>query len=288
MIVSFSAGSGSDMIGRILARGLATPLGQPVIVENRAGGSGSVGAELAARAPADGHTLLLANMAHATNATLYRNPGYDLRRDFAPVTQVATSPSVIVLHPSVAVRSLADFVKLAKNRPDDIAYASGGIGTATFVAGELFKAHAGIKLLHVPYRSGGEALTAVLSAEVSAYFAPLATALAHMRQYRLRGLAVTSAKRVPIAPEYPTVAELGYPTYEAGNWYGILVPAKTPEETIAALRGAVLNALHAAETYKPLTELGYVLLGSEPDAFAAYIQAEMEKMARLLKDIRTQ
>lgn len=288
MIVSFSAGSGSDTLGRILARGIAQPLGQQVIVDNRAGAAGTIGAELVAKAPADGHTLLLANLAHAANVSLYRNLAYDLRRDFAPVTQVASSPSVVVVHPSVPARTLAEFVKLVKARPGDIAYSSGGIGTPTFVAGELFKSRAGINLLHVPYRSGGEAIRAVLSGQVSVYFAPMATALAQIRHKKLHALAVTSAKRVPVAPDYPTVAELGYPGYQAGNWYGIVVPAKTPDAIIAAIRGATLNALAAPETSRMLTELGYVLIGDEPAEFAAHIQSEIDNMARLLRELRAQ
>jgi tripartite-type tricarboxylate transporter receptor subunit TctC len=162
------------------------------------------------------------------------------------------------------------------------------VGTPTFVAGELFKRKAGVNLLHVPYRSGGEAITAVLSGEVSVYFAPMATALPNIRVARLRALAVTSAKRVPVLADYPTVAELGYPGYLAGNWYGIAVPARTAKETIAAIRGAALNALRLPETSKSLTELGYVLIGDDPDEFAAHIRSEIDSLTRILRDIRAQ
>ncbi|MCC6534338.1 MAG: tripartite tricarboxylate transporter substrate binding protein [Burkholderiales bacterium] len=288
LIVSFSAGSGSDTIGRLIARGLTQALGQQVIVDNRAGAAGNIGAELAARAPADGYALLLVNMGHAANAIMYKNLGYDLRRDFAPVMQIASSPSVVVLHPSVPAKTLPEFVKLAKARPGDIAYCSGGVGTPTFVAGELFKHQAGVNLLHVPYRSGGEAITAVLAGEVSVYFAPMATALPNIRQARLRALAVTSSKRVPVLSDYPTVAEMGYPGYQAGNWYGLAAPAKTAQEVIAAIRGAALNALRTPEINKALTDLGYVVIADEPDDFAAHIQAEIDKLSRILRDIRVQ
>jgi tripartite-type tricarboxylate transporter receptor subunit TctC len=218
--------------------------------------------------------------------TMYRNLTYDLRRDLAPVTQVATSPSLVVVHPALPVKTLAALVRLAKNKPGDINYSSAGIGTATFLAGELFKGHAGIDLLHVPYRSGGEAITAVVSGEVSVYFAPMAVALGHVRHGRLRPLAVTSIKRVPVLPEYPTVDESGYPGYQAGNWYGLCVPARTPKEIIAAIRGATLNALQSGDTSKALIDLGYVLVGDEPEQFAAHISAEAEKLAKILRDIK--
>jgi tripartite-type tricarboxylate transporter receptor subunit TctC len=209
-----------------------------VIVDNRAGAAGNIGADIAAKAPPAGYTVLLANMGHAANVSLYRNLPYDVVRDFAPVTQLASAPAIVVAHPSLPVKSIGELVRLAKARSGAINYASGGSGTPTFVAAELFKARAGANILHVPYRAGGEALMEVLSGEVSVYFSPLATALPHVRQGRLRPLAVTTAKRVPLLPEYPTVDELRYPGYQSGNWYGLLVPAKTPKEIITAPRRA--------------------------------------------------
>lgn len=288
LIVAFSPGSGSDVIGRILARGLSQTIGQQTIVDNRAGAAGNVGAEMAAKSPPDGHSILLVNMAHAANGLLYKGLNYDLRRDFAPVTQVASSPSVVVVHPNVAAKTLQELVKLAKARPGDITYCSGGIGTPTFLAGELFKHRAGVNLLHVPYRSGGEAITAVLTGEVSVYFAPMAVALPNIRHGKLRALAVTSPKRLQLVSEYPTVAELGYPGYQAGNWYGLAVPVKTPLEVVAAIRGATLNALQMPETRKALTDLGYVIIGDEPEEFAAHIRSEIEKLERSVRELRLQ
>ena len=287
LLVPFSAGSGSDTIGRIIAKGLTQSLAQQVIVDNRAGAAGNIGAELVARSTPDGYTLLLMNMAHAASVTLFPNLPYDPRRDLAPVTQVATSPSVVVVHPSLPVKSIPDLVKVAKGKPGDVHYASGGIGTPTFMAGELFKEQAGIDLLHVPYRSGGEAITAVVSGQVSVYFAPLAAALGHIRQGRLRPLAVTSPKRVAVLPNTPTVEESGFPGYQAGNWYGLAVAAKTPREIIAAIRGATLNALRSQETSKALIDLGYVLIGDEPEQFAAHFNTEVDKLARILREIKS-
>ena len=286
LIVPFSAGSGSDTIGRIFAGGLTEVTGQQVIVDNRAGAAGNIGAENAARAPPDGYTLLLVNMGHAASVSLYRNLAYDLTRDFAPVTQLASAPALAVVHPSLPVKSIGELVELAKAKPGAINYASGGVGTPTFVAAELFKARAGVNLLHVPYRSGGEALTAILSGEVSVYFSPVATALPQVRQGRLRPLAVTTAKRVTLLPDYPTIAELGYSGYQAGNWYGLAVPVRTPTETIIAIRAAAVAAMNNDSVSKRLADLGYVSIGDQPQEFAAHIKAEIASLAKILREYR--
>ncbi len=282
-LVPMSPGSGADTIGRIVTGGLTQILGQQVIVDNRTGAAGNIGAEAAARAPADGYTLFQASSTHAANVSLYRNLPYDLVRDFAPVTQLASSPSVVVVHPSLPVKSIAELVKLAKARPGAINYSSTGIGSATWVAGELFKGMAGVNLLHVPYRGGGESLTAVIAGEVSVYFAPLAAALPQIQQGRLRPLAVTTAKRLPLLPGYPTVAETGYSGYQAGNWYGIVAPAKTPKEIIATIRGAVVTALHDPIVSKRLSDLGYVSVGDQPEEFGAFIKSEIATLAKIIQ-----
>ena len=282
-IVPMSPGSGADTIGRIVTGGLTQVFGQQVIVDNRTGAAGNIGAEAAARAPADGYTLFQASSTHAANVSLYRNLSYDLVRDFAPVTQLASSPSIVVVHPSLPVKSIAELVKLAKAKPGAINYASTGVGSATWVAGELFKGMAGVNLQHVPYRGGGEALTAIVAGEVSVYFAPFAVALPQVRQGRLRPLAVTTTKRLPLLPEYPTVAELGYTGYQSGNWYGIVAPAKTPKDVIAAIRNAVVSALNDPGVSKRLSDLGYVSVGDQPDEFAAFIKSEIATLARIIK-----
>jgi tripartite-type tricarboxylate transporter receptor subunit TctC len=285
-LVSFSAGSGTDTIGRIVAGGMSQALGQQLVVENRAGAAGNIGAEIAAKSPPDGYTLFLVNMGHAANVTLYQKLPYDLVRDFAPVTQLASSPSIIVVHPSLPVKSVGELVKLAKAKPGAIHYGSGGIGTPTFVAGELFKGHAGVDLLHVPYKSGGEAIIGVMTGEVPLYFSPLSTALPLVQQGRLRALAVTTAKRLPQLPEYPTVAESGYPGFQAGNWYGLLVPAKTPKDTIATIRNAAIKAMNDPAVNKRMIDLGYVIIGDQPEEFAAHIRSEIASLAKILKGLR--
>ena len=209
LMVAFSPGSGTDTVGRVLAGGLSEVFGQQVIVENRAGAAGNIGTELVARAAPDGYNVFLVIMNFAANASLYRNLSYDLLRDFAPVTQFATAAYVMSAHPSVPVKSLADLVRLAKAKPGAILYSSGGAGTATFLAMEMFKAQAGVNIMHIPYKSGAEALTAIQSGEVGVHFATLATALPHIQHGRVRGLAVTVRQRQSLAPEYPTIAKSG-------------------------------------------------------------------------------
>ena len=282
-VVNQSAGSGSDTIGRIAAAGLAQVFGQQVVVDNRGGAAGNIGADFVAKAPPDGYTLLLGSGSLAANVSLYHNLTYDLARDLAPVTQLASSPFILVVHPSLPVKSIGDLVKLAKTKPGAINYASAGTGSAGFLSAELLKSLAGINLQHVPYTSGGPALTAVLIGEVSVYFASLAPAIPLIQQGRIRALAVTTAKRLTTLPEYPTVAEAGYPDYQYQNWYGILVPARTPKETIAAIYAAAISALKNPTVSKRLTDLGYLTVGDQPEEFATSIKAEIATMAKLIK-----
>ena len=216
--------------------------------------------------------------------SLYQNLRYDLMRDFAPVTLLVLSPSGIIVHPSLPVRSVAELVKLAKARPGVMNYASTGIGSATFLTAELFKGLAGINLQHVPYRGGGEALSSVLTGETSVYFVTLAPALPLVQQGRLRLLAVSTPKRVDILPGYPTVAESGYAGFEAGNWFGIMVPANTPKPIISALRSAAVAALSRPETRKRMSELVYIPVGDEPGTFGEFIKADIEKWRRVIRE----
>jgi tripartite-type tricarboxylate transporter receptor subunit TctC len=287
-IVPFSPGSGSDTIARIIATALPETLGQQVIVDNRAGAAGNIGAELAAKASPDGYTMLLVILGHAANVTLYRNLPYDLVRDFAPVTQLASTPSIVVVHPSLPVKSIAELVALAKAKPGAINYASGGVGTPTFIAGELFKLQAKVDLLHVPYRAGGEALTAVLSGETSVYFAPIAPALPHVRAGKLRALAVTSTARLPLLKAYPTVAEVGYPSYQTGNWYGLAVPSRTSPDIVNALNKAAIAVLRNLIVNRRLVESGYLVIGDTPQQFAAHINSEIASLAKILRDVRVE
>ena len=285
-VIPMSPGSGADVIGRIVAIGLAPALGQQVVVDNRTGAAGNIGAELVAKAPPDGYTVFQGSMTHTTNVSLYTNLTYDLVRDFAPVTLLATSPASLVVHPSLPVNTVADLVAFAKARPGQLNYASTGLGTATFLAAEMFKERAGIDLLHVPYRGGGESLASVVTGETSVYFGPLPAMMSLIKQARLRALAVTTAKRVSAAPDLPTIAESGYPGYETGNWYGILAPVKTPKETIGILHSAALAALRNPQVANRMSELGYVAIGNTPDEFAAHIRSEVQKLAKILAPLK--
>jgi tripartite-type tricarboxylate transporter receptor subunit TctC len=284
-LVADAAGSGSDTLGRIVAGGLAPVFGQQVVVDNRPGAAGTIGADVVAKAPADGYTVLQISSALAAGATLHRNLPFDLMRDFAAVTQLAASPQIVVVHPSLPVKSMNDLVKLAKARPDALVYGSAGSASSTHLAAELFKAHVGVNMLHVPYRGGGQALTAVLSGETSVYFAPIAAALPHVRAGRLRALAVTTAKRVPLMPELPTVAEAGAPGYETAQWYGLLVPLKTPKETIETLRDAAVSVLNSPAVNKRLKEAGYIVIGDKPEEFSAYLKSEIHRLGKIIRNL---
>jgi tripartite-type tricarboxylate transporter receptor subunit TctC len=281
-IVPSSPGGSADAVTRVVADGVSRGLAQRVIVENRAGASGNIGSEVVAKSPPDGYTWIMMNNAQAANVSLYRNLTYDLLRDFAAVTQVDSSPHVVVVHPTLPVKSLAELVKLAKAKPGQLDYASAGLGTVTFLAAELFKAQAAVDLRHVPYRGGGESLTSIVSGETIVYFSPLPVALPHMRSGRLRALAVTSKKRVALVPQVPTVAESGYPAYEFNLWNGLLVPAKTSKETITAIRNAVVAALHTPEVSKRLTEMSSTVIASQPDEFAAFLHSEVDNISKVV------
>jgi tripartite-type tricarboxylate transporter receptor subunit TctC len=273
----------SEVVGRLIAQGMSDALGQQVFVDVRAGAGGNIGAEIAARAPPDGYTLLQVTQSHTVNVSLYRHLGYDLLRDFAPVTKADLSPLMVVVHPSFPVKSIDDLVKLAKARPGAINYSSAGAGTSTFLAAELFKLAAEVKLVEVPYRGGGPAVTAVVSGEVPLYFSPIATALPFIREGRLRALAMCTAQRSSLLPQVPTVAESGYPGFEASNWHGLVVPAKTPKEIITVLHGAAIAALKRPDINKRIHDLGMTPIGDQPAEFAAFLKADVEKWRKIVR-----
>jgi len=273
----------NELIGRLLAQGMSEALGQQVFVDVRAGAGGNIGAEIAARAPADGYTLLQITQSHTVNVSLYRSLAYDVVRDFAPVTKIDLSPSIVVVHPSVPAKSIGDLVRLAKAKPGALNYGSAGVGTSTFLAAELFKLVAGVNIVEVPYKGGAPAQTAVIAGEVSIYFAPIATALPFIRDGRLRALAVGSATRVPLLSDYPTVAESGYTGYESSNWHGLVVPAKTPKELIASIHAAAVTALKRPDIAKRMQELGLTTIGDQPDEFAEFIKADIEKWRKIVR-----
>ena len=245
-------------------------------------------AEIVAHAAADGYTILQNTITQAVNVSLYRNLNYDLQRDFTAITQLATGPAVLVVHPSLPVKSVVELVKLARERPGELNYGSGGTGTYSFLAMELFKGQAAINILHIPYKGGGAALNAILAGETHVYFAPVGVALPNIQGRRMRALAVSSARRVSLTPDLPTLAEAGVAGYESGNWYGMVVPAKTPPAVVSVLRAATLSVLRNATTVKRMQDFGYVPVGNSADEFSAYIKLEVERLGKIVRAFKLQ
>ncbi len=281
LIVPSSAGGGSDTIARVVADAASPIFGQSIVVENRTGAAGTVGTDLVAKARPDGYTWALIGNAQAANVSLNDDLPYDLLKDLAPVTQTNSAPHVVVVHPSLEAKTLAELVALAKEKPDALNYASAGTGSVTFLAAEIFKDQAGIAMTEIPYEGGGESLRAVVSGETQVYFSPLAVALPFIQDGKLRPLAVTSKERLSLLPDVPTVAESGYPDYAFNLWNGIVVPAGTPPEIIEKIRATVVEAARSPATQKKLADIGSTVVGSAPADFGAFIASEVETLAKL-------
>jgi tripartite-type tricarboxylate transporter receptor subunit TctC len=283
VIVASSPGSGVDIVSRIMAQKLSAGLGQQVIVDNRAGAGANLGAEIAAKAPADGYTLLMGTPAHAINVSMYSGLNYDIVRDFTPVSLVSTGQYVVIVHPSVPVQSVKALLALARSKPGDLAYGSAGPGNSTHLAGELFNSMAGTKMLHVAYKGSGPALIELMSGQLQVMFANITAGLPHMRTHRVRALAVTGPKRSSQAPELPTVAEAALPGYAVTSFFGVLVPAGTPGAIIAKLNSEIIKAVRAADVQATLATEGAEAVGSSPEEFAAYIRAEIPRWTAAVK-----
>jgi len=283
MIVPFAPGGGSDIVGRILAVGLTEAWGQSVVVDNRPGAGSTLGTALAAKAPPDGYTLLVASSALALSPALYRDLPFDTLKDFAPVALLANQPSIVAVHPAVAAKSVGELVALAKAQPGKLAYASAGAGSATHLGSELLKLAAGIDLAHIPYKSAGQAASALVGGEVQVLVTNMATALPLARAGRIRGLAVTSPKRSSLAPELPTVAESGLAGFEYATWYGMLVPARTPAALVARLNQDSARALQSGPIRERLVAQGLDVIAGPADAFGTYLAAELARWARVAK-----
>jgi len=285
LIVPFAPGGGNDTVARAIAQSAGTSLGQPVVVDNRAGAGGMLGAELAARAPPDGYTLFLGGVgSHAINPNLHAKLPYDPVKDFAPITLIASAPSVLVVNPSLPARTLAEFTALAKASPGRINYASNGNGSSAQLAAVLYESMAGVQMVHVPYKGLAPALVDLLAGEVQAMFSSVVAIVPNIKAGRLRALAVTGKRRAALLPEVPTLDESGVPGYEAGSWYGILAPAGTPQAIVAKLHQAIVHALAQPEVRERLVSEGAEVIGSTPEAFAAHITAELARMRKLIRD----
>ena len=284
MIVPFAAGGASDVTARIISPKLSELIGQAVVVENRAGANGIVGTELTAKSPADGYTVLMAtNGTHAVNISLYPKLSYDPVRDFAPVTEVVSLTNILVVHPSLPVKSVKELIALARSKPGALTFGSGGNGGTPHLSGELFKSMAKIDLTHVPYKGGGLSTTALLSGEVTMTFNTMLTSINLVKSGRLRPLGVTGTRRSPLMPQLPTIAEAGIPGYESSTWYGLVAPAGTPKESIAKLHGAVVRTLGLPEVRTQLVSQGADPVGNTPAEFAAVIRADTAKWAQVIK-----
>jgi tripartite-type tricarboxylate transporter receptor subunit TctC len=282
-IVPSAVGGGTDIIARAISLKLGESLGQQFLVDNRPGAGQMIGIELAAKSPADGYTILMAASTLAINPIMYKKVPYDPIRDFAPITQAATLPNVLVVHPSLPVKSLAELIAYAKAHPGQLNFASAGIGTSPQMSIELLKSMAGIDMVHIPYKGTAPGVVDVLAGQVLVMAPNLLTALPHIKSGRLRALAVTSARRSAALPEVPTVAEAGLPGYDSTQWYGVLAPAGTPREIVARLHGEIARALRDAEVGKRLAADGAEPVGSSPEEFAAFIKSESEKWSRVAK-----
>ena len=283
LIVASSPGAGVDIVARIMAQKVSTSLGQQVVVDNRAGAGANLGAEIAAKSPADGYTLLMGTPAHTINVSLYSGLSYDVVRDFAPVSLVSTGQYVVIVHPSVPARTAKELIAIAKARPGALGFGSAGPGNSTHLAGELFNSMAGIKMLHVPYKGSGPALIDLTSGEIQVMFANITAGLPFIRNKRVRGLAVTGPKRTTQAPDLPTVAEAALPGYSVTSFFGVLAPTGTPAPIIAKLNAEIVKAVHSTEVRSSLANEGAEGIGSSPEEFAAYIRAEIPRWAVAVK-----
>ncbi len=284
-IVPFAPGGGGDIVVRTLAQKLNATLGQPVVVDNRSGAGGNVGTDLAAKSSPDGYTILMANVAPiAINVSLYKKLPYDPVKDFAPVSLIAVFPNVLVVYPSLPAKSVKELIALARSRPGQLAYASAGNGSTTHLAAELFKNQAAIDMIHVPYKGGGPALVDLIAGQVNLYFGSMPAALPHVRSGKLRALAVTSARRSRAAPELPTVAESGFPGFEAATWIGVLAPAGTPPPIVTRLNREIVTILQQPDLEERLSAQGAEPVTNTPAQFAAYIRSEIRKWSQVVTD----
>jgi len=282
LIVGVAAGGSPDIVGRLIAQWLSERLGQPFVVDNRAGVAGNIGSEFALKAPPDGYTLLLALSANAINASLYSDLHFNFIRDAAPVASIGTIPLIMEVNPSVPAKTVSEFIAYAKANPGKINMASGGVGSPLHVAGELFKMMAGVDLVHVPYRSEALALPDLLGGQVQVLFGVMPASLGYVRAGKLRALGVTTAKRQELLPDVPAVAEF-LPGFEASGWYGIVVPKGTPTEIVDVLNKAINAALAEPTMRQRFVDLGCAVFAGTPADFEEFIVEETEKWAKVIK-----
>ena len=286
-IVSYPPGGPADILARSLAQKLGEGLGQQVLVDNRGGANGNIGAEIAAKSPPDGYTIFMMTSSHAANVTLYPKLAYDLMRDFAHVSNVASYPLMLVVHPSVAARTVGELVADAKARPGILNFASAGSGGGAHLAGELFKAMAGVNLVHVPYKGTGPALLDVVGGQVNLMFAGVSAAVPHVRTGKLRALGVSSQGRLKALPDIPTISDGGVKGYEIASWLGVSAPAGTPPRVIARLNAEIVKVVQQPDFAERLAIDGAELQVTSPELFTRYVEAEIQKWGKVIRDSGT-
>jgi tripartite-type tricarboxylate transporter receptor subunit TctC len=283
-IVPFAPGGMTDILGRVFGQKLSEAWGQQVIVDNRAGAAGGVGSEIAAKSKPDGYTILGGTISsHAINVSLYSKLPYDPVRDFAPITLYVSLPNMLVVHPSLPVRSVRDLISLAKAKPSQLTFASAGSGTSQHLSGELFNVLAGVKLVHVPYKGSGPGLADLMGGQVMMFFDNITTSLPLAKADKIRAIAVTTAKRASVMPELPTIAESGLAAYDVSSWQGVFAPAGTPKEIVAKLNTEIRRILALPDVRERLTQLGADPAGNTPEQFGAYVKAEIAKWGPIVK-----
>jgi len=285
IVVPFPAGGIADLFARVIGQKFNETWGQPVVVDNRPGAGGNIGAEIVAKSPPDGYTLVMGSIGtHSVNVSLFSKLAYDPIRDFAPVALVMEAEGLLVLHPSVPVKTVKELIALAKARPGQVAYASAGHGTAGHLSGELFKSMAKVDMVHVPYKGNVPAITDLIAGQTSLLFATMPTVLPQVQAGRLKALAVTSSARSPAAPELPTIAEAALPGYSVTNWIGIFTPAGTPREAVSKLNGEIIRIMQAPDIQRRLAIEGAKFTAKTPEEFGAFVRSEIAKWAKVVKD----
>jgi tripartite-type tricarboxylate transporter receptor subunit TctC len=285
LIVPSPPGDGSDLMARAVGQRLSEVLGQQVVVDNRPGAGGRLGTELAAKAPADGYTLIMGNAgSHAINSALYKELPYDIERDFVAVTQVMRAPNVLVINPSLPAGSVKELIALFKANPGKYSYGSGGNGSSAHLSAELFKSMAGVDVVHVPYKGATPALTDLIAGQVALFMGNLPPAIGHIRQGRVKALAVTTAQRSSLVPDLPTVAESGLPGFETVAWFGLFAPAGTPREIVQRLADETAKLVQRPEIREVIANLGGEPVGNSPAAFAAIVKSDLAKWRKVVSD----
>jgi tripartite-type tricarboxylate transporter receptor subunit TctC len=283
VIVAFAPGGIADFAARSVTQKLSETLNVPVVVENRPGAGGITGSEVVARSAPDGYTLLVTSISHTINPSVRKNLPFDSVRDFAPVTLITDAPNFLVVHPSLPVKSVKELIALARARPGQVTYASSGTGTSTHLSGELFKAMARIDIVHVPYKGGGPAVIDLIGGHVQMMFSTLPSVLQQVRAGKLRGLAVTGARRFPPAREFPTMIEAGLPGYEVSGWSGMFAPAGTPKEAVARIAGEIAKILRAPELKERFFVQGAEPVGNTPEEFSTFVRSEIAKWKKVVE-----